>query len=104
MNYLDAGGHSDGLGYFFQSMTVNLTQEQASAYSKKLSESATRFATTLKAQALGVHPEFGTTAEEHENYLIQLGKNKPLYRSIENLYHLILIKKLRNLKLEKVEF
>ena len=64
-------------------MTVNLTQEQASAYSKKLSESATRFATTLKAQALGVHPEFGTTAEEHENYLIQLGKNKPLYRSIE---------------------
>ena len=83
MNYLDAGGHSDGLGYFFQSMTVNLTQEQASAYSKKLSESATRFATTLKAQALGVHPEFGTTAEEHENYLIQLGKNKPLYRSIE---------------------
>ena len=80
---MDAGGHSDGLGYFFQSMTVNLTQEQASAYSKKLSESATRFATTLKAQALGVHPEFGTTAEEHENYLIQLGKNKPLYRSIE---------------------
>lgn len=83
MNYLDDKGHSDGLGYFFQSMTVNLTQEQASAYSKKLSESATRFATTLKAQALGVHPEFGTTAEEHENYLIQLGKNKPLYRSIE---------------------
>lgn len=83
MNHLDDKGHSDGLGYFFQSMTVNLTQEQASAYSKKLSESAGRFATTLKAQALGVHPEFGTTAEEHENYLIQLAKNKPLYRSIE---------------------
>lgn len=58
MYRLNSDGYSENLGYFFQSMTVNHTKEDASEYAKKLSLASARFATVLKTQAIGEIPEF----------------------------------------------
>lgn len=86
MNHLDSDGHSSSIGYFTQSMTTNLTQEQASAYSKKMSEASARLAVSLKSQALAAIPEFpqpGSSKEDYRNYYDTMNSLSP-YLTIIN--------------------
>lgn len=81
MHQLDENGQNDSLGYFFQSMTINLTTEEASNYAKELSFASGRIAASIKAQALGAMPDFpapGAPASEYEAYYNKL--NDPTFQ------------------------
>ena len=68
MHTIDESGHSSTLGAFFQSMTVNLSKEDATAYAEKLSNSSAFYADSLKKQAMGLMPQFPPSGSSQETY------------------------------------